>query len=54
MKVGGGGTERYMVTVPVLVALVLTIYAMGGPDRALVLMEQLAQDAWTVVRNAVR
>lgn len=54
MKVGGGGTEKFMVTVPIFVGFVLTVYALGGPGRALFLMEQFAQDAWQALRNFLR
>ena len=33
MKIGGGGAERFMMTLPLLVALFMTVYALGGPDR---------------------
>ncbi|MGQ0732327.1 MAG: hypothetical protein ACT4QD_01590 [Acidobacteriota bacterium] len=54
MKIGGGGTEKFMIAIPLFVGLVLSIYALGGPERALILMEQLAQDTLDTVRNALR
>lgn len=53
MKVGGGGAERFMLAVPLFVGFFLTVYAFGGPTRALFLMEQFAQDAWIWLRNLV-
>jgi hypothetical protein len=54
MKVGGGGSEKYMVMVPLFVGLVLSIYALGGPGRAFFLIEQFMLNAWESVRNFVR
>ncbi len=54
MKVGGGGTEKFMIVVPLFVGFVLSIYALGGPGRALFLMEKFAEDAWQAVRNFIR
>ena len=52
MKVGGG-VETWMVVIPVMVGVGLVVYFFGGPTRVLFLLEQMAEDAWTVVRNAV-
>jgi len=53
MKVGGG-PERFMLTLPLFVAAFMTVYWMGGPDRALSLLEKLANDAWLMVANMLR
>jgi hypothetical protein len=54
MKVGGGGAERFMMTLPLLVAAFMMVYALGGPDRALVILERMANDGWVLLRNLVR
>ena len=42
----GGGVERWMVLLPVFaLAVVVTIYV-GGPDRAMDLLERMAYGAW--------
>ena len=54
MKIGGGGREQFMVTLPLLVAAFMTMYALGGPDRTLALLERLANDVWVVIHNAIK
>ena len=42
----GGGVERWMVLLPAAaLAVVVTVYV-GGPDRAVELLERLAYGAW--------
>ncbi len=53
MKVGGG-VEKFMIGLPLFVGLIVTIYLLGGPDRAIGAMEKFAQDAWVAVRTAMR
>lgn len=41
-----GGIERWMVILPVAaLAVVVTVYV-GGPDRAIDMLEQFAYGAW--------
>lgn len=54
MKIGGGGREQFMITLPLLVAVFMMVYAIGGPDRALALLERMANDGLTLIRNALR
>ena len=54
MKIGGGGREQFMITLPLLVAAFMTMYALGGPDRTLSILERMANDIWTVIRQAIR
>jgi hypothetical protein len=53
MKIGGG-REQFMVTLPLLVAVFMTVYALGGPDRTFTLLERLANDLWGLIRHALR
>jgi hypothetical protein len=53
MKIGGG-REQFMITLPLLVAVFMTVYALGGPDRTLALLDRLANDVWGFIRNALR
>ena len=53
MKIGGG-VERFMIGLPLVVALVITMYFLGGPDRTMALMERMARDGWTLIENAIR
>ena len=42
----GGGAERWMVLLPVIaLAVVVTVYV-GGPERAVDLLERFAYDFW--------
>jgi len=50
----GGGREQFMVTLPVLVAVFMMIYALGGPDRTLAMLDRLVNDVWGFLRNALR
>jgi hypothetical protein len=54
MKVGGGGSERFMITVPLVIAFFISVYALGGPTQTLVLVEQFARDIWDALRNLLR
>ena len=54
MKIGGGGREQFMVTLPLLVAVFMTVYALGGPDRTFALLERMANDIWTAIQHAIR
>ena len=54
MKIGGGGREQFMVALPLLVAVFMTVYALGGPDRTIILLERLVNDLWGVIRHAVK
>jgi hypothetical protein len=53
MKIGGG-REQFMVTLPLLVAVFMTMYALGGPDRTLALLERMLNDVWGLIRHALR
>jgi len=53
MKIGGG-REQFMITLPLLVAVFMTVYALGGPDRTLALLDRLVNDIWGFIRNALR
>ena len=54
MKFGGGGREQFMVTLPLLVAVFMTVYALGGPERTIILAERLVNDLWGLIRNALK
>lgn len=54
MKIGGGGREQFMITLPLLVAVFMTMYALGGPDRTMALLERMANDAWGLIRHALK
>jgi hypothetical protein len=54
MKIGGGGREQFMVALPLVVAVFMTIYALGGPDRTMMLLERMANDVWGAVRHALK
>lgn len=54
MKVGGGGNERYMVIIPAVLGFVVIVYALGGPNQTLILLENMTQDGLSWVRNVVR
>jgi hypothetical protein len=45
----GGGNESWMVLVPLVVAGALMVVALGGPDRALFVVERAAEHAWTAL-----
>ena len=51
MKVGGGGNERLMVIVPLVVGGFLIVYGLGGPGQTLILLEHYAQGAWAWIQN---
>ena len=51
MKVGGGGSERYMVIIPSVIGFVIVVYALGGPGQTLILLENLAQGGWDWLRT---
>jgi hypothetical protein len=53
MKIGGG-REVFMVTLPLLVAVFMTMYALGGPDRTLALLDRMLNDVWGLIRQALR
>ena len=42
----GGGIERWMVMVPVVALAILVTVYVGGPERALDLLERLAYGVW--------
>jgi hypothetical protein len=54
MKVGGGGSERYMVIIPAIVGSVIIIYALGGPNQTLIYLENLSLNLWEWARNLLR
>ena len=54
MKVGGGGNERYMITIPAVLGFVIIVYALGGPGQTLMLLENMTQDGLAWVRTLVR
>ena len=54
MKVGGGGSEKYMVIIPAVLGFVVIIYALGGPGRTLNILENMAQHGLEWVRNLAR
>jgi hypothetical protein len=54
VKVGGGGSERYMVIIPAVIGFIIVVYALGGPNQTLIVLENLAQSSLEWVRNAVR
>lgn len=54
MKIGGGGREQFMITLPLLVAVFMTMYALGGPDRTLALLERMINDGLAFIRTALR
>ena len=41
-----GGVERWMVLLPIAALAVLVTVYVGGPDRALDLLERLAYSVW--------
>ena len=43
-----------MITLPLLVAAFMTMYALGGPDRTLTLLERMANDIWGFIRNVLK
>ena len=51
MKIGGGGSERYMVIIPSVIGFVIVVYALGGPGQTLILLENLARGGVDWVRN---
>ena len=51
MKVGGGGSERYMVIIPSVIGFVIVVYALGGPNQTLILLENMARGGVEWVRN---
>jgi hypothetical protein len=53
MKIGGGGREQFMITLPLLVAAFMTMYALGGPDRTFALLERLAYDILGLIQHAI-
>jgi DMSO reductase anchor subunit len=54
IKVGGGGSERFMIAVPLAIGLFFSIYALGGPTEALTVLEHWAQSALTYIRELFR
>jgi hypothetical protein len=54
MKVGGGGSERYMVIVPAVVGFAIIVYALGGPNQTLIYLETMAQGGWEWVQSMIR
>ena len=54
MKVGGGGNERYMVIIPAVLGFAIIVYALGGPNQTLILLETMTQEGLEWVRNLVR
>jgi hypothetical protein len=54
VKVGGGGSERYMVIIPATIGFVIVVYALGGPNQTLIVLENMAQQGWEWVRNLAR
>jgi hypothetical protein len=41
-----GGVERWMLLLPMAALVVLVTVYVGGPERALDLLERLAYDGW--------
>ena len=54
MKVGGGGSERYMVIIPAFIGFWIVVYALGGPGQTLIYLETMAQQGLEFVRGLVR
>ena len=51
VKVGGRGNERFMVIVPAIVGSVIIVYALGGVDQTLIILENMAQSSYDWVRG---
>lgn len=54
MKVGGGGSERYMVIIPSVIGFVIIVYALGGPNQTLIYLENMALGGMEWLRNVFR
>ena len=51
MKVGGGGSEKYMIIVPAILGFWIIVYTLGGPGQTLIILENIAQDGLAWVRG---
>jgi len=49
----GGGSETWMIAVPVVVGLIVTVIVVG-PDRVWFVLEKMTQDAWSAVGGLIR
>jgi DMSO reductase anchor subunit len=54
IKVGGGGSEKYMILVPLGIGFFASVYALGGPGQTLNVLEHWAQAALEFGRNLLR
>jgi hypothetical protein len=54
VRVGGGGSERYMVIIPSVLGFFVIVYALGGPNQTLMILENMAQSGLEWVRGLVR
>lgn len=54
MKVGGGGSERYMVILPAIVGFGIVVYALGGPNQTLIYLENMALGGMEWLRSVFR
>jgi hypothetical protein len=50
----GGGSERYMFVIPAVVGFGIVVYALGGPNQALMLLENMTQDGVAFITNLVQ
>jgi hypothetical protein len=53
-KIGGGGSEKYMILVPIGIGFFISVYALGGPLSTLRTLEYYARNGLDYVINLIR
>ena len=53
-KIGGGGSEKYMILVPLGIGFFVSVYALGGPVSTLRTLEYYARNGLDYVVNLIR
>jgi hypothetical protein len=53
-RIGGGGSEAWMMIVPIAVGAFLVTVVLGGPRDTLYIMERLAYEALDLVQLSFR
>jgi len=49
MRIGGASRDGAMTLIPLVVAVLVVMLFLGGPDETLRAVERLGTDAWTMV-----
>ena len=53
-KIGGGGSEKYMILVPLGIGFFVSVYALGGPVSTLRTLEYYARGGLEYLINLIR